>query len=447
MTADPRAILVIDLGFGDAGKGTIVDFLARRLNSRLVVRFNGGPQAGHNVVTDDGRHHTFAQFGAASFIPGTRTLLASPVLIEPYAIFNEAAHLESVGVRAPIGRLMIDRRCPVITPAHQAANRLREIARGSAAHGTCGMGVGETMADVIDRPDEVICAGELGDGQVVRRKLMRLIERKQAELCDAIAGRGDSPWARQAAETLLRPTWIDAAVENYAELSRHATLLDEAEVGATLRAETTPVLFEGAQGVLLDQSFGFHPHTTWSDTTFGGANAVLDECRFSGERHRIGVLRTYCTRHGAGPMVTEDASLAPLLPEPHNTAAGWQGMFRVGSFDAVMARYALSVVGGVDGLAITHLDRLSVLPPRICVGYGGPLGAVASIESPAANDLPARKRLAAMLSRSRPVWESIDAGSEPAWCRAVDERLQTRVTILSSGPAAGDKSFRFPSGI
>src|SRR5256885_5336673 len=110
-----HAIIVIDLAFGDCGKGTIVDFLARRHDAHTVVRFNGGPQAGHNVITPEGLHHTFSQFGSATFIPGVRTLLSRFTLIEPYALVNEAEHLRELGVADATDRLLIDARCPVIT--------------------------------------------------------------------------------------------------------------------------------------------------------------------------------------------------------------------------------------------------------------------------------------------------------------------------------------------
>src|SRR5205823_11988546 len=106
------------------------------------------------------------------------------------------------------------------------------------------------------------------------------------------------------------------------------------------------VILEGAQGVLLDASFGFHPHTTWSNTTFAIADSLLDEAEFGGPRSRIGVLRSYFTRHGPGPLVTENHELRQRLSEPHNDSSGWQGKFRVASFDAVAARYALKAVGG-----------------------------------------------------------------------------------------------------
>ena len=120
----PHAITVVGLAYGDCGKGTVVNFLTRERQAHTVVRFNGGPQAGHNVVTPDGRHHTFSQFGSGALVPGTRTLLSQFVLIEPYALLNESDHLERLNVVDPLASLMIDRRSVVITPAHQAANRL-----------------------------------------------------------------------------------------------------------------------------------------------------------------------------------------------------------------------------------------------------------------------------------------------------------------------------------
>src|SRR5438093_9438600 len=120
-----KAWLLVDLTYGDSAKGATVDFVARREPVHTVVRFNGGPQAGHNVVTPDGRHHTFAQFGSGSFVPGVKTVLSRFVLIDPYAMLNEGSHLKKVGVIDPMSRLFIDARCPIITPCHQAANHLR----------------------------------------------------------------------------------------------------------------------------------------------------------------------------------------------------------------------------------------------------------------------------------------------------------------------------------
>ncbi|HEY7215209.1 MAG TPA: adenylosuccinate synthetase, partial [Thermoanaerobaculia bacterium] len=137
-----RAFLLVDLGFGDAGKGLLTDFLVRRSGATVVVRYNGGAQAGHNVVTPDGRHHTFAQLGSGSFVAGVRTFLSRHVVVHPTALLAEAAALRAKGVGDALDRVRLSERALVITPFHQAAGRLRELARGAARHGSCGVGVG-----------------------------------------------------------------------------------------------------------------------------------------------------------------------------------------------------------------------------------------------------------------------------------------------------------------
>src|SRR5207248_6354838 len=124
-------LVVVDLGYGDAGKGTVVDWLCASRPVHTVVRFNGGAQAGHNVVTPDGRHYTFAQFGAGTFHPGVRTHLSRHVVVDPLALVAEADHLVAVGVPGPLGRLTVDRSALLATPYHRAANRARERARGA----------------------------------------------------------------------------------------------------------------------------------------------------------------------------------------------------------------------------------------------------------------------------------------------------------------------------
>src|SRR3954468_4538538 len=134
--APPVAVLV-GLGFGDCGKGLFTDALCRRWPVHTVVRFNGGAQAGHNVVLPDGRHHTFSQFGAGTFVPGVRTLLAAPVVVHPTALLVEDAVLRGAGVHDALARLTIAATCRLTTPYHQAAGRLRERLRGTQAHGSC----------------------------------------------------------------------------------------------------------------------------------------------------------------------------------------------------------------------------------------------------------------------------------------------------------------------
>ena len=119
-----------------------------------MVRFNGGAQAAHNVITSDGRYHAFAQFGSGTFTPGVRTHLSRFVLVDPLALAAEAAHLASVGVGDALDRLTVDRDTLMTTPYHRLANQARERARGAARHGSCGMGIGETANYALEHPDD-----------------------------------------------------------------------------------------------------------------------------------------------------------------------------------------------------------------------------------------------------------------------------------------------------
>src|SRR5215210_8082512 len=129
MSWDRRAIVLVGLGYGDEGKGAWTDFLARTEPVHTVVRFNGGAQAGHNVVAPDGRHHTFAQFGSGTLVRGVNTHLSRFMLVNPLGLLREDAELRALGVTDALARLSIDREALVTTPFQVAANRLRELAR------------------------------------------------------------------------------------------------------------------------------------------------------------------------------------------------------------------------------------------------------------------------------------------------------------------------------
>jgi adenylosuccinate synthase len=443
---------VVDLAFGDCGKGTVVDFLARRLRDARVVRFNGGPQAAHNVVTPDGRHHTFSQFGAGT-LAGAATLLTGDVLIEPYALLREAGHLARLGIVDPMSRLRIHPAARVITPAHQAANRLRELVRGPAAHGTCGVGVGERMSDELRRCGDLLHARDLGDRRRVRACLHAICRRKLEELQPLLRELADHPHAVHAEQTLRDTGWIDAACDVYAEAAEAVEHAGEHDMPFR-PGDDPPLIFEGAQGVLLDEHVGFHPHTTWSTTTFANSERTLERWRLPHRAYRLGVLRTYFTRHGTGPFVTEDASLLAALPEPHNAGHGWQGDFRVGALDVVAIRYAMAAAGGVDGLVITHLDRLAVLPSRVCVAYDLPEspgdddlferegGRIVAIRTSPAIDLPRQQRLTDRLRQCRPIFAPVSTQDADAFVARMEALLGKPVVLTSFGPTAAEKQLR-----
>jgi adenylosuccinate synthase len=414
-----RHPIVVDLGYGDAGKGTVVDWLCATRPVHTVVRFNGGAQAGHNVVLPDGRHHTFAQFGAGA-LRGSRTHLSRFMVVDPLALAAEADHLAALGAPDPFGGLTVDRAALLATPYHRAANRARELARGADRHGSCGLGVGETMAYALDHPDDAPRIGDCAAPGVLRRKLGRLRD----QLAPVLGGSG-----------LAEPP-VDDCLAAFRAFADRVSIVDGSMLDDVLRAGT--VVFEGAQGVLLDEWHGFHPYTTWSTTTFANAEALLTEAGLTGDGYRLGVLRTTTTRHGAGPLVTEDADLTDALAaaEPHNPTNPWQGPFRVGHFDAVAHRYALAVAGGVDGLALTHLDTAECRPElQLCLDYeGGP----ALCPGPP-GDLARQERLTAALVKARPGASALVPGGPDGWVDAVADTLGTPVVLRSHGPTAAGK--------
>lgn len=419
-----HAFVIADLGFGDAGKGLLTDFLVRRTGARMVVRYNGGAQAGHNVVTPEGRHHTFAQFGAGTLVPGTRTFLSRNVVVHPAALLREEAHLRALGVTDAFERLRISGGALAITPYHQALNRLRELARGAARHGSCGAGVGETVTHDRALPDDAIRVRELGDAAGLRRKLARIREYACEEVrrFDSVAlAQAEARPELALLESIDMPQqWID-------EVRFVATVVDDDRWWANEDA----VIFEGAQGVLLDEWHGFHPHTTWSTCTTAPATTLLSDVAPDADVCRIGVLRTYAVRHGAGPLPTESSDVDGTPPD-HNTFNAWQGAVRRGWFDGVLARYALEADGNIDVLAVTHLDWLAQLGQwTYCDRYQRDL----ALHPSPVRLLEEQEQWTARVAAARPVLQRCAADEE-----TVVERIESmtgkRVAIGSRGPSA-----------
>ncbi len=453
-----RAWIVVDLGFGDAGKGLLTDYLVRRTGARVVVRFNGGAQAGHNVMTADGRHHTFAQFGAGTFVPGVRTFLSRHVLLHPGALLVEGEALRRIGITDAFERIGVSESARVITPFHQAANRLRELARGEGRHGTCGVGVGETVRDALEHPQDTVLAGELREVTALRPKLERIRERKRAELNSELGSH--SPTVGEAASEWAifeRPDAIDTWLEQLAALRALELVVPDAALDRWSR-NASDVVFEGAQGVLLDEVHGFHPFTTWSRCTPANARELAAELAGDFEPVRVGVLRSYGVRHGAGPFPSELRD-PPFRVSEHNVENFWQGPVRYGWFDAVLARYALEASGGVDALALTHLDAVSRMArASVCVGYGldvreedrelvdggaGP-GFVQRLVSVASPTLERQERLARLLARARPVLEQVPP-DEALYIGRIERLLERGVDAVSRGPRAVDLELRSPT--
>lgn len=458
-----QAAIVVDLGFGDAGKGLLTDYLVRKHSAHTVVRFNGGGQAGHRVVDADGRSHVCSHFAAAVFVPGVALHLSQYCTVHPGALLREAAVLASQGAPDALARLSIAASAPLVTPFHQAANRLRELGRGAARHGSCGLGIGELGADVAAAAPWVLRADALAQPRSLLAGARAVQAAKCAELAELRHRLRSVPEAAPELAVLEGPDVAEDWISSLAPLQAARRVVPNDWLGERLAAPGD-VVFEGAQGVLLDEWRGFHPFTTWSTCTFQNAQALLAQYGYTGSVRRHGVIRCYATRHGAGPFPTEFRDLAQarwaaaLPPEAHNTLGPWQGAFRRGPLDLVLLSYAAACCreggGAVDELTVTHLDALPSLRSAgfdglsVCDRYAVSAEAAPLFELDAASlassarlgppqSLDYQARLAAALERVTPQLRSL-----PLHPVAIAEYLQAALAIPvargSFGPSAAE---------
>lgn len=463
-----KATLIADLGFGDAGKGSIVDFLARESDSPVVVRYNGGPQAAHNVVTPDGRHHTFTQFGSGSFVPRVRTHLSRHMLINPFNAFIEARQLLELGVDDIWLRTSFDEDALVVTPFHVAANQLRELSRGDGRHGSCGQGIGETRSLDIRHPELSIHIRDLFNINRLFKQLVRIqgaLREDSKVLWERIAS---SDQAKAAMHLLSDPKLVWGMYSAYRQFTRVAHIADTDFLTMLSKAHEH-IIFEGAQGVLLDEKYGFHPHTTWSNTTYHNAFQILDDIEYDGEVSRLGLIRGYATRHGAGPFVTEDPTLTADIPDYHNAGNLWQREFRIGQPDIVSIRYGIEAAGGVDELVVTNLDRmigrsgwqladsyqLGKPPTRNDLFDFDHAGHVERIRFKLAKDLERQESITNSLLQARPVYQELQTASGRGimateedvemYLGTLTQKLEIPITLTSSGPTESGKSRLIPA--
>lgn len=418
--------IVTGLAFGDEGKGTIVDYLARQATKPLVVRHNGGSQAAHNVITPEGQHHTFSQFGSGT-LAGALTHLSQFTILNPLNMMEEAKALEALGER-PFNTTTIAEGALIITPYHIAANRMREDHRGDARHGSCGQGIGETVESAMRFPGSALRAADLGSLPAIldKFKFWRRVKRLEMEAlgintAGTIFDDPSSEFLKGAARLLYRTSQNLNVVED--------DWLQQ-------QFDDHDVIFEGAQGVLLDERLGFHPHTTWSNTTSHNARLLLG----GRDAYHLGVTRAYTTRHGAGPFVPDMGSLGHLMfPEEHNGHGEYQGDFRIGAFDFVSLTYAIDSLKAlghqIDGLAMTHLDRIGEEVPACWSWHHSSSGTITeSLEI--RNGVSTADHLTSLAKASNPIFRSVERRD---FLEMVETELRSEIVIESFGPTANDK--------
>ncbi|MDJ0608950.1 MAG: adenylosuccinate synthase [Kiloniellales bacterium] len=417
-------VVVVGAQWGDEGKGKIVDWLSERAD--VVVRFQGGHNAGHTLVVGE-ETYKLSLLPSGVVRPGKLSIIGNGVVVDPWALIGEIERLAGQGLTVTPESLKLADNASLILPLHGAVDRAREAARGDQAIGTTGRGIGPAYEDKIGRRAVRVC--DLADPEHLARRVDALLLHHNALL----GGLGEKTFERDAL--------IGQLAEIAPKILPFATpvwrLLAEAQRGGKR------ILFEGAQGTMLDVDHGTYPYVTSSNTVAGQAAAG------SGSAVRrlnyvLGITKAYTTRVGAGPFPTElTGEVGQWLGERGKEFGVVTGRRRrCGWFDAVMVRQAVAV-GGIDGIALTKLDVLDGLEEiKVCTGY--------RIGGETLDHLPA---LGSRQAAAEPVYEVFEGWRDstrgarswaqlPAtavkYIRRIEELIEAPVALLSTSPERDD---------
>lgn len=358
-----RAYVVIGAGYGDEGKGLTVDALCRRFNVGTVVRFNGGAQAGHTVV-DGPRRHVFGHVGSGTFA-GASTHLGPRFIVNPLLLAPELDRLRGLGVQTTV---TVDPRARVSTIYDMALNAMAELARGDQRHGSCGMGINETVTRHAQLP---LTVSELGWSLPSLRRIIEQIRHEYVPQRMAALGVLEVPPAIQAVldmspHVVTTRLLTDFHTATTVDASHIQHMIDPTRAmyaggGVT---SATPIVLEGAQGLGLDERLGRFPHVTRSLT--GLPYAVVAAAELGArEIVPVYVTRTYVTRHGAGPLAFEGK-----LPQPPqdltNQPNQWQGTLRHAPLAVPELRGRITE-DLARGAAVAQAHDVALAPARLVV--------------------------------------------------------------------------------
>ncbi|AMG02968.1 MULTISPECIES: adenylosuccinate synthase [Vibrio] len=414
-------VVVLGTQWGDEGKGKIVDLLTE--DAKYVVRYQGGHNAGHTLVID-GQKTVLHLIPSGILRNNVKCIIGNGVVLSPEALLKEMSGLEDRGV--PVReRLFISEACPLILPYHVALDQAREAARGKKAIGTTGRGIGPAYEDKVARRG--LRVGDLFDMATFAEKLQEVMAFHNFQLEHFYK---------------VEPVSYEAVLEQakgYAELLTSMVIDVTNELDAA-RKRGDKIMFEGAQGTMLDIDHGTYPYVTSSNTTAGGVAAGSG----FGPRHLgyiLGIAKAYCTRVGAGPFPTElfDEVGEHLGVKGHEFGATTGRKRRCGWFDAVAMRRAIQI-NSVTGFCLTKLDVLDGLKEiKICTGYQMPDGSIAEV-SPMAADA---------FENVTPIYETMPGWSETTfgaktlaelpqtaldYIKRIEELTGVPVDIISTGP-------------
>jgi len=423
-----KNVVVIGTHWGDEGKGKVVDLLTDQAS--YVVRFQGGHNAGHTLVID-GKKTVLHLIPSGILRENVQCLIGNGVVLAPDALLKEMKMLEESGV--PVSeRLRISEACPLILPYHIALDNAREVARGKKAIGTTGRGIGPAYEDKISRRG--LRVGDLFHREKFAAKLGEVLDYHNFALknyykCDTV------DFQKTLDEALSYTDQLKLMVADVPEILWQA------------HKNGDNIMFEGAQGTLLDIDHGTYPFVTSSNTTAGGASCGSG----LGPRYLdyvLGITKAYTTRVGSGPFPTEldDDVGAFLAKQGHEFGATTGRARRCGWFDAVTLKRAIQV-NSLSGICITKLDVLDGLETiRICVGYDRdgnveqtpPVGADGFSEcKPVYVDVPGWSE-STVGAKS---WEDLPKNAIDYLTR-IEEIVETPIDIVSTGPDRSETIIR-----
>jgi len=413
------SVVVVGSQWGDEGKGKIVDWLSER--AEVIVRFQGGHNAGHTLVID-GVSYKLSLLPSGVVRPGKLSVIGNGVVLDPVALLSEIEKMRGQGIEITPATLKVAETVPLILSCHRDLDQLREAASGSGAIGTTGRGIGPAYEDKVGR--RAIRLADLRDIEELEPRIARLLAHHNA-LRRGLGAEPMEPAAIREELEAARPVleFADAAWRTLRE-ARHAG---------------KNILLEGAQGAMLDIDHGTYPFVTSSNTVAGQAAAGSGVGPSFLDR-TLGITKAYTTRVGNGPFPTEqDNAIGRTLGErgaEFGTVTGRRR--RCGWFDAVMVRQAVEA-GGIDGLALTKLDVLDGFDElKICIGY--------RLDGETIDYLPAdtvRQARVEAVYETVPGWKRSTKGARswgelPAeavkYVRHVEELVKAPVAMLSTSP-------------
>lgn len=416
-----KNVVVLGTQWGDEGKGKVVDLLTD--TAKYVVRYQGGHNAGHTLVIN-GEKTVLHLIPSGVLRENVKCLIGNGVVLCPNALMTEMKMLEERGV--PVReRLLISDACPLILPYHNALDAAREAARGSKAIGTTGRGIGPAYEDKVARRG--LRVGDLFNAETFAEKLKEIVEYHNFALVHYYKAEPVN-YEEILADVLAVREVITGMVADIAEL------LDQARIAGE------KIMFEGAQGTLLDIDHGTYPYVTSSNTTAGG---VSTGCGFGpcNIDYVLGITKAYTTRVGSGPFPTEldDEIGNHLGTVGHEFGATTGRERRCGWFDAV-AMHRATQVNSVTGFCLTKLDVLDGLEElKICTGYKTKSGDIITVPPTAAEGY----------EEITPVYESMPGWSEKtygatsieqlpanaiAYIKRIEEVTGVPIDLVSTGP-------------